>query len=159
MVVWTRFDCRNIVSICENIPGCRRVSASSLSSLLTHLSSLYPGLDTARLLGGYSGLRPASEHQDYCISLQLWRGWVRLASIRSTGLTCSLAIAQYVASTLIEDYKPAVVPRMPKPVVEEGGKVRIGRKVYTPTHPLTSLGLGLSQLPPFSSPPLSECWK
>ena len=147
MVVWTRFDCRNIVSICENIPGCRRVSASSLSSLLTHLSSLYPGLDTARLLGGYSGLRPASEHQDYCISLQLWRGWVRLASIRSTGLTCSLAIAQYVASTLIEDYKPAVVPRMPEPVVEEGGKVRIGRKVYTPTHPLTSLGLGLSQLP------------
>ena len=123
------------------------MSASSLCSLLTHLTSLYPSLDTSTLLGGYSGLRPASEHQDYCIRFELSRGWVRVASIRSTGLTCSLAIAQYVASTLIEDYTPALVPRMPEPVMEEGGKVRIGEKVYRPTHPLTSLGLGLSQLP------------
>ena len=131
----------------ENIPACRGVSASSLCSLLTHLTSLYPGLDTSRLLGGYSGLRPASQHQDYCIRFELSRGWVRVASIRSTGLTCSLAIAQYVASTLIEDYRPALVPRMPEPVLEEGGRMRIGRKVYRPTHPLTYLGLGVSQLP------------
>ena len=123
------------------------MSAESVASLLSHVQSLYPLLDTSRLIGGYSGLRPASQHQDYSITFDLGRGWVRVAGIRSTGLTCSLAIAQYVASTLIEDYTPALVPRMPEPVVEEGGKVRIGEKVYRPTHPLTALGLGLSHLP------------
>ena len=88
-----------------------------------------------------------SDPQDYCIKFDVGRGWVRVASIRSTGLTCSLAIAQYVAATLVENYRPAHVPRMPEPVVEEGGRVRIGRKVYRPTHPLTSLGLGISDLP------------
>ena len=80
----------------------RSVSAESLAGLLTEVQSLYPDLDTSRLLGGYSGLRPASQHQDYCISFDLGRGWVTVASIRSTGLTCSLAISQYVARTILQ---------------------------------------------------------
>ena len=34
------------------------------------------------LVGGFSGLRPATEHQDYVISLDTARGWVTVAGIR-----------------------------------------------------------------------------
>ena len=126
------------------------MSAESVASLLSHVQSLYPLLDTSRLIGGYSGLRPASQHQDYSITFDLGRGWVRVAGIRSTGLTSSLAIAQYVASTIIKDYSPTSIPTMPEPEVETDGRVRIGDKVYTPTHPLTRLGLLRDDLPQVS---------
>ena len=61
--------------------------------------------------------------------------------VRSTGLSCSLAISQYVAAALVADYRPAAVPEMPAPRVTEDGRVEIGGRVYTATHPLTRLGL------------------
>lgn len=55
-----------------------------------------PALKNATVLGTYSGLRPATEHRDYQIQDQ-GNGWLTVAGIRSTGLTASAAIAEYVA--------------------------------------------------------------
>ena len=48
---------------------------------------------------------------------------------------------------VVQDYSPQRMPEMPEPVLEADGRVRIGSEVYTPTHPLTRLGLASSDLP------------
>jgi len=124
----------------------RLVTKSSQTILLNHIYSLYPSMRTAVPVGLYAGLRPATQHQDYCINIDMARGWVMVGGIRSTGLTCSLAISQYIAETMISNYTPATLPTMPTPQVE-GDMVRIGRKLYRPTHPLSRLGLLGAALP------------
>lgn len=124
----------------------RQVSLSSQDTLLRHILSLYPDIRTSAPLGLYAGLRPATEHQDYCINIDMGRGWVTVGGIRSTGLTCSLAISQYIAEAMIPNYTPQQVPTMPHPQME-GDMVRIGTKLYRPTHPLTRLGLLGAPLP------------
>lgn len=130
----------------------RHVSNSSISDLLNHLFSLYPSMRSARPVGLYAGLRPATQHQDYCINIDLARGWVTVGGIRSTGLTCSLAISQYIAEAMVPNYTPATLPTMPNPQVE-GDMVRIGSKLYRPTHPLSRLGLLGAELPQQLQPP------
>ena len=71
---------------------------------------------------------------------------------RSTGLTCSLAISQYIAESMVPNYTPATVPTMPDPKVERD-LVRIGSKLYRPTHPLSRLGLLGAALPQQFVPP------
>lgn len=61
-----------------------------------------PALKNATVLGTYSGLRPATEHRDYQIRDQ-GNGWLTVAGIRSTGLTASAAIAEYVADIHQQD--------------------------------------------------------
>ena len=75
------------------------------------------------------------------------RGWVTVAGIRSTGLTCSLAISRYITAALLPDHRPSELPEMPEPRLTHGGGVTIGDKTYTPTHPLTRLGLLGAMLP------------
>lgn len=65
-----------------------------------------PALKNATVLGTYSGLRPATEHRDYQIRDQ-GNGWLTVAGIRSTGLTASAAIAEYVADLHQQDRKGA----------------------------------------------------
>ena len=125
----------------------RSVSVASSINLLDHVNTLFPSFQPSTVLGGYAGLRPATEHQDYCIYLDTGRGWVTVAGIRSTGLTCSLAISQYVAEALVEDHQPAKIPLMPAPLPGPGGQVDIGGRLYTPTHPLSRLGLVQGSLP------------
>lgn len=125
----------------------RSVSVASSINLLDHVNTLFPSIQPSTVLGGYAGLRPATEHQDYCIHLDTGRGWVTVAGIRSTGLTCSLAISQYVAEALVEDHQPAKIPLMPAPLPGPGGQVDIGGRLYTPTHPLSRLGLVQGSLP------------
>ena len=59
---------------------------------------MVPALKGADVLGTYSGLRPATEHRDYQIVPHPGHNWVTVAGIRSTGLTASSGIAEYVAS-------------------------------------------------------------
>lgn len=125
----------------------KSISAESFSKLYDHVTSLYPDIRNCKLLGGYSGLRPATEHQDYVINIDAGHGWVRVAGIRSTGLTCSLAISQYIAEALIPNYSPNAIPKMPAPVLNQDGTVKIGENNYNPTHPLTQLGLLGKPLP------------
>ena len=57
-----------------------------------------------------------------------------------------MAISQYIAETMIPNYTPATIPTMPDPKVE-GDMVRIGKKLYRPTHPLSRIGLLGAELP------------
>ena len=49
-----------------------------------------------KVVGSYSGLRPATDRRDYIIKAEV-DNWITAASVRSTGLSASPAIGEYVA--------------------------------------------------------------
>lgn len=59
--------------------------------------ALVPALANIDVSATYAGLRPASEHKDYVIEAVKDRNWITVSGIRSTGLTSSLGIADYVS--------------------------------------------------------------
>eukprot|EP00965_Chrysotila_dentata_P165987 5480629-Pleurochrysis_carterae.AAC.1 len=66
----------------------------------------------AKVVGSFAGLRPASQHRDYQIYSSLTDMWVTVAGIRSTGLSASPAIGEYVSelvSALLSGREPASV--------------------------------------------------
>jgi hypothetical protein len=103
----------------------RSTDADTIHALRLHGERCVPGLRDARIVGSYAGLRPATEHRDYQISMvamavrdapqavvdsptkdgtELGRnaaagdaGWITVGGIRSTGLTCAPGIGEYVA--------------------------------------------------------------
>jgi glycerol-3-phosphate dehydrogenase len=94
-------------------------SAPGLAALLAAGRRILPGLEQEEVTATYAGLRAATEHADYQVAT---RGrYVRVAGIRSTGLTASLGIAEHVAGLLSEAglaLKPRAageraLPRMP----------------------------------------------
>jgi glycerol-3-phosphate dehydrogenase len=96
----------------------RSTSAAGLSALRADGRRILPGLDREEVTATYAGLRAATEHPDY--QLGVFGRYVRVAGIRSTGLTASLGIAEHVAGLLGEaglPLKPRAVtgapPRMP----------------------------------------------
>src|SRR3984957_795328 len=78
----------------------RSTSAAGLSALLADGRRILPGLDREEVTATYAGLRAATEHSDY--QLGVFGRYVRVAGIRSTGLTASLGIAEHVAGLLGE---------------------------------------------------------
>ncbi len=78
----------------------RSTSAAGLSALLADGRRVLPGLAAEEVTATYAGLRAATEHSDY--QLGLYGRYVRVAGIRSTGLTASLGIAEHVAGLLGE---------------------------------------------------------
>ena len=50
-----------------------------------------------KVVGSYAGLRPATEHRDYQIRALPEQNWVTVAGVRSTGLSASAGIGEYVA--------------------------------------------------------------
>lgn len=97
----------------------RSTSAPGLSALLADGRRILPGLEREEVTATYAGLRAATEHSDY--QLGAYGRYVRVAGIRSTGLTASLGIAEHVAGLLGEaglPLKPRAAagqapPRMP----------------------------------------------
>ncbi len=96
----------------------RSTSAAGLSALLADGRRILPGLEQEEVTATYAGLRAATEHADY--QLGAFGRYVRVAGIRSTGLTASLGIAEHVAGLLGEaglPLKPRAAagapPRMP----------------------------------------------
>ena len=131
-----------------NIPQVDRedaaVSSESEAWLLGHLTSLYPAVsESGGLAGGWAGLRPGTQHQDYQLSVDWARCWVSVAGIRSTGLTCSLVLSRYLATTLVPSHTPAPLPVMPAPQRVPGRPewLSIGGREYRVTHPITRHGL------------------
>jgi glycerol-3-phosphate dehydrogenase len=59
--------------------------------------ALVPALANIDVSATYAGLRPASEHKDYVIEAVTEKNWITVGGIRSTGLTASLGIADYVS--------------------------------------------------------------
>jgi len=92
-------------------------------------SSTAPGLDYLRAEGRrimpelleqevtavYVGLRAATEHADYQVSIHADEGYACVGGIRSTGLSGSMAIAEHVRG-LLEDAGLALSPRPGEPV-------------------------------------------
>ena len=74
-----------------------------LERLRTTGLQLVPQLGAHEITASYAGLRAATESRDYQIHLHPGEGYVCVGGIRSTGLSASMAIAEYVAELLVAD--------------------------------------------------------
>eukprot|EP01090_Pellita_catalonica_P009401 TRINITY_DN2046_c0_g2_i1.p1 TRINITY_DN2046_c0_g2~~TRINITY_DN2046_c0_g2_i1.p1 ORF type:complete len:199 (+),score=18.41 TRINITY_DN2046_c0_g2_i1:618-1214(+) len=69
----------------------------TLDALLSAGVAMIPSLMArAKVVGSYAGIRPATEHKDYQISIDREMNWITCGGIRSTGLTSCLGVADYV---------------------------------------------------------------
>ncbi len=79
---------------------------AALRALIEFGRSVIPDLEGCFVTAAFAGLRPATQFKDYQIHAQPHRRWITVAGIRSTGLTASLGIAQYVAGLYVENFAP-----------------------------------------------------
>jgi glycerol-3-phosphate dehydrogenase len=101
-----------------------------LESLLAAGHRILPGLAGEEVTATYAGLRAATEHSDYVISVDAGRQYTCVAGIRSTGLSASLGIAEHVVASLGEAGL-VLRPRLggpPPPVMPYIGEA--GRRPY-----------------------------
>jgi glycerol-3-phosphate dehydrogenase len=113
-----------------------------------------PSIDPKRdLVGEYVGIRPGTDQRDYQIHVFPNKHWISVAGIRSTGLTASLGIGNYVARQLKcilkEPIREAAIRTTPMPRLRElirefrnskNGLVTLQGHRYKVTHPLTIHG-------------------
>ena len=94
-------------------------TAAGLSSLLAAGRRIMPELLDEEVTAIYAGLRAATEHRDYQIRIDADRRYACVGGIRSTGLTASLGIAEYVVERLadagltLKERAPTGPPLMP----------------------------------------------
>jgi glycerol-3-phosphate dehydrogenase len=96
-------------------------TAPGLAGLLDAGRRILPDLVEEEVTATYAGIRAATEHRDYQITIHEEERYACVGGIRSTGLTASLAIAEHVVEhmgaaglSLVEaDYEPAI-PHMPE---------------------------------------------
>jgi glycerol-3-phosphate dehydrogenase len=90
--------------------------AETLRALMQRGQRILPGLSGQRVIASYAGLRPATEHKDYCLRLDAARGLLSIGGIRSTGLSAALGLARHAARLLTGEAEPlatVTTPRMP----------------------------------------------
>jgi glycerol-3-phosphate dehydrogenase len=75
-------------------------TADGLEYVLRETAKIVPRLTDHEVTAVYVGLRAATEHPDYQLSIDPELGYVCVGGIRSTGLSASLAIAEYVREHL-----------------------------------------------------------
>ena len=75
-------------------------TAPGLAALLEAGHKIVPDLASEEVTATYAGLRAATEHRDYQIRVDPARRYACVAGIRSTGLSASLGIAEYVTGQL-----------------------------------------------------------
>jgi glycerol-3-phosphate dehydrogenase len=73
---------------------------AGLASLLAAGNAVMPELTGEEVTATYAGLRAATQHRDYQIRVDPQRRYACVAGIRSTGLSASLGIAEYVTDRL-----------------------------------------------------------
>ena len=88
----------------EDLPDktATNTSEKGLQSLLEKGEKILPQLLEEEVTATYAGLRAATEHSDYQIALHIDQRYVCVGGIRSTGISASLGIAEYVAELLKE---------------------------------------------------------
>jgi glycerol-3-phosphate dehydrogenase len=102
-------------------------TAEGLAYLRSEGERIMPALLDNEVTAVYVGLRAATEHDDYQLSVE--DGYACIAGIRSTGLTASLAIAEYVRGEL----EAAGLPLRPKdPAPETAPMPNIGELAPRP---------------------------
>lgn len=96
-------------------------TADGLDGLLNAGRRLLPALVHEEVTATYAGVRAATEHRDYQITIHEEDRYACVGGIRSTGLTASLAIAEYVVEqmgaaglTLVEADQEPQIPHMPE---------------------------------------------
>lgn len=75
-------------------------TAAGLAALLDAGQSILPDLAGEQVTATYAGLRAATEHGDYQIRVEPALRYACVGGIRSTGLSASLGIAEYVTDQL-----------------------------------------------------------
>jgi glycerol-3-phosphate dehydrogenase len=75
-------------------------TADGLTSLTEAGRRIMPRLLDEEVTATYAGLRAATEHRDYQIRVDATRRYACTAGIRSTGLSASLGIAEYLAEAM-----------------------------------------------------------
>uniref|UniRef100_A0A7S3VB26 FAD dependent oxidoreductase domain-containing protein n=1 Tax=Chaetoceros debilis TaxID=122233 RepID=A0A7S3VB26_9STRA len=128
---------------------------------------IIPSLNTEEAhVGEYVGIRPGTDQRDYQIHLFPKEHWIAVAGIRSTGLTASLGIGNYVLRNLksvldsapgmnidtdidTDDGRQMTTQTTPLPPLDtlvenyhtrNDGCVDINGHAYRVTHPLTRIG-------------------
>ncbi|MFI5041653.1 MAG: NAD(P)/FAD-dependent oxidoreductase [Acidimicrobiales bacterium] len=81
-------------------PADTATTADGLAALLDAGHRIVPELRDEEVTATYAGVRAATEHRDYQIEVHPAERYACIGGIRSTGLTASLAIAEYVAAEL-----------------------------------------------------------
>ena len=80
----------------------RSTTAAGLTSLMEAGARILPRLEEYEVTATYVGLRAATEHRDYQLAAHPDQRYVCAGGIRSTGITGSLAIAEWVREALAE---------------------------------------------------------
>jgi glycerol-3-phosphate dehydrogenase len=75
-------------------------TAEGLAYLRAETERILPQLAQHEVTAVYVGLRAATEHTDYQLTIHAAEGYACIGGIRSTGLTASLAIAEHVRTEL-----------------------------------------------------------
>ncbi len=88
----------------EDLPdkGASGTSAAGMQSLLEKGRVILPELLEEEVTATYAGLRAATEHSDYQITLHADQRYICVGGIRSTGVSASLGIAAHVRELLAE---------------------------------------------------------
>ena len=89
--------------------------SETLNRLKTRAVEMVPALETIDVNAIYAGLRPASDQKDYVVEAVKEKNWITAGSIRSTGLTASLGIAEYVSQLYVKNFDK-LPKKPPEPV-------------------------------------------
>jgi len=97
-----------------------------LHYLMSEGRRIMPELLGHEVTAVYAGLRAATEHSDYQVSIAAPEGYACVGGIRSTGLSASMAIAEHVREQLGEaglplEPKPGEPPELRMPNIGEAG--------------------------------------
>ena len=96
---------------------------ATLRKLKSRAIEMLPAIESIGVNAIYAGLRPASDQKDYVIEVLEDQNWITVSGIRSTGLTASLGIANYVSDLYGKNFG-----KLPKKQPEQ---------IYTPVPNLT----------------------
>jgi glycerol-3-phosphate dehydrogenase len=103
----------------------RSTTATGLASLMEAGERIIPRLVDQEVTATYVGLRAATEHRDYQLEAHPEQGYVCAGGIRSTGITGSLGIAEWVRDALadagLELSDPGPEPPLRMPNIGEFG--------------------------------------
>jgi glycerol-3-phosphate dehydrogenase len=103
-----------------------RCTPEGLAALQAAAKRLLPDLLTHEVTTTYCGLRPGSDRPEYRIVVRGDRRWITVAGIRSTGLSASLGIAEYVVAQALDGLVAAApkaeIASITVPPLWEGGR-------------------------------------
>jgi glycerol-3-phosphate dehydrogenase len=135
----------------------RSIDPEVARQLDDHIRKVIPHINTeASYVGDYVGIRPGTDCRDYQIHLSPRKRWIAVAGIRSTGLSASLGIGNYVvrllravledpprsdSNKIIQTTRMPTLEQLANDYITHGdGCCAINGRRYRVTHPLTKWG-------------------